>query len=212
FSASYSSFLLAPLPAMLAAKALGKPVILNYRSGQAPDHLSRSAIARWAIARVDRNIVPSQFLVDVFRGFGIKASIIPNIVDLDRFGFRQRSTLRPRIVSTRNFEALYNVACTIRAFRLVQDRWPDAALTLVGGGEQDAELKDLVARLGLRHVEFTGRVPPEQIAGCYASSDIYVQTPNIDNMPTSVLEAFASGLPVVSTEAGGGAGIGTRGG
>jgi glycosyltransferase involved in cell wall biosynthesis len=203
FSASYSSFLLAPLPAMLIAKALGKPVILNYRSGQAPDHLGRSAIARWAIARVDRNIVPSQFLVDVFGRFGIKASIIPNIVDLERFGFRQRSPLRPRIVSTRNFEALYNVACTIRAFRLVQDRWPDAALTLVGGGEQEAALEDLAARLGLRHVEFTGRVPPERIAGYYAASDIYVQTPNIDNMPTSVLEAFASGLPVVSTDAGG---------
>src|SRR5207247_541382 len=40
----------------------------------------------------------------------------------------------PRLLSTRNFDALYNVACTIRAFRLVQDRWPDASLTLVGGG------------------------------------------------------------------------------
>jgi L-malate glycosyltransferase len=203
FSASYSSFLLAPLPAILIAQALGKPVILNYRSGEAPDHLGRSALARWALARVDRNIVPSQFLVDVFETFGIKASIIPNIVDLDRFGFRRRSPLRPRIVSTRNLEPLYNVGCTIRAFRLVQDRWPDAALTLVGGGEQEAELRDLAARLGLRHVEFTGRVPPERIADHYAANDIYVQTPNIDNMPTSVLEAFASGLPVVSTEAGG---------
>jgi glycosyltransferase involved in cell wall biosynthesis len=203
FSASYSSFLLAPLPAIVIAKALGKPVILNYRSGEAPDHLSRSAVARWAIARVDRNIVPSQFLVDVFARFGVTASVVPNIVDLERFGFRHRSPLRPRLVSTRNFDALYNVACTIRAFHLVQDRWPDAALTLVGGGEQDAELKDLVARLGLRNVEFTGRVPPERIADYYAAGDIYVQTPNIDNMPASVLEAFASGLPVVSTEAGG---------
>ena len=40
FSASYASYLLAPLPAMLIGRALGKPVILNYRSGEAPDHLS----------------------------------------------------------------------------------------------------------------------------------------------------------------------------
>jgi glycosyltransferase involved in cell wall biosynthesis len=203
FSASYASYLLAPLPAMLIARALGKPVILNYRSGEAPDHLSRSAIARKTIARVDRNIVPSQFLVDVFATFGIDASIIPNIVDLDRFRYRERVPMRPRIVSTRNFDDLYNVACTIRAFRLVQDRWPDATLTLVGGGAQETELRSLVARLGVRHVEFVGRVSPDRIAGYYAANDIYVQTPNIDNMPTSVLEAFASGLPVVSTEAGG---------
>src|SRR6185436_12886625 len=131
FSASYSSFLLAPLPAILVAKALGKPVVLNYRSGEAPDHLRRSTIARRALASVDKNIVPSRFLVDVFRGFGITAAIIPNIVDLDRFAFRDRDPLRPRIVSTRNFDALYNVATTVRAFALVQQRWPDASLTLV---------------------------------------------------------------------------------
>jgi glycosyltransferase involved in cell wall biosynthesis len=37
----------------------------------------------------------------------------------------------------------------------------------------------------------------------YADADVYLQTPVVDNMPLSVLEAFASGLPVVSTDAGG---------
>jgi glycosyltransferase involved in cell wall biosynthesis len=203
FSASYSSFLLAPLPAILVARALGRPVVLNYRSGQAPDHLRRSPIARKAIASVDRNVVPSSFLLEVFRGFGIDATIVPNIVDLERFRYRERDPLRPLLVSTRNFDALYNVATTIRAFRIVQDRWPEAALTLVGGGPQEASLRALVAELRLRNVTFAGRVKPDEIAGFYAASDIYVQSPDIDNMPTSVLEAFASGLPVVSTCAGG---------
>jgi glycosyltransferase involved in cell wall biosynthesis len=203
FSASYSSFLLAPLPAILVARALGRPVVLNYRSGQAPDHLRRSAIARRTIARVDRNVVPSRFLVDVFRQFGIDATIVPNIVDPGRFRYRERDPLRPRLLSTRNFESLYNVAATIRTFRIVQDRWPDAALTLVGAGPQEAELRALADHLQLRHVTFAGRVKPDEIAGFYAANDIYIQSPDIDNMPTSVLEAFASGLPVVSTEAGG---------
>ncbi len=203
FSASYSSFLLAPLPAILVAKALGRPVVLNYRSGQAPDHLRRSAIARKTIAAVNRNVVPSSFLLDVFRGFGIDATIVPNIVDLERFRYRERDPLRPLLVSTRNFDALYNVATTVRAFRIVQDRWPDAALTLVGGGPQEAGLRALVAELRLRNVTFAGRVKPDLIASFYAASDLYVQSPDIDNMPTSVLEAFASGLPVVSTRAGG---------
>jgi glycosyltransferase involved in cell wall biosynthesis len=203
FSASYASFLLAPLPAMLIAKALGRPVVLNYRSGEAPDHLQRSAVARKSIAQVDLNVVPSRFLVDVFRDFGIDATIIPNIVDPNAFRYRERDPLRPRLVSTRNFDALYDVATTIRAFRLVQDCWPDATLTLVGGGPQERELRALVDQLGLEHVAFAGRVKPDAIAGYYASNDIYIQSPNIDNMPTSVIEAFASGLPVVSTDAGG---------
>jgi glycosyltransferase involved in cell wall biosynthesis len=203
FSASYTSFLLAPLPAILIARALGKPVILNYRSGEAPDHLRHSAIARWALGQVDRNIVPSRFLVDVFREFGLEAGVIPNIVDRQQFAFRERRPLRPRVLSTRNFDGLYNVACTIRAFRTVQDRWPEASLTLVGGGADEPALRALVSELRLQHVTFAGRVPPNQIAGYYAEHDIYLQSPNIDNMPTSIIEAYASGLPVVSTEAGG---------
>jgi glycosyltransferase involved in cell wall biosynthesis len=203
FSASYSSFLLAPLPAIAVARALGRPTVLNYRSGEAPDHLRRSAIARRAIASVTTNIVPSRFLVDVFASFGIPATSIPNVLDLERFRFRERVPLRPHLVSTRNFAALYNVGCTLRAFEIVQKRWPDATLTLVGTGAEEAQLRALAAALRLKHVTFTGAVPPRDIAAHYARADIYVQSPNIDNMPTSVLEAFASGLPVVSTEAGG---------
>src|SRR5262245_9106894 len=128
FSASYFSFLLAPLPAVLIAKLLGKPVVMNYRSGEAPDHLRRSAIARRILRWVERNAVPSRFLEAVFSGFGIQAEVIPNIVDVDRFRFRIRKPLRPHVLSTRNFEPLYNVACTLRAFRIVQDRYPGATL------------------------------------------------------------------------------------
>jgi glycosyltransferase involved in cell wall biosynthesis len=203
FSASYTSFLLAPLPAILFAKALGRPVVVNYRSGEAPDHLRRSSVARWALKRADANAVPSPFLRDVFGGFGIDAVIVPNVVDVARFVYHPRDPLRPRLLSTRNMDALYNVACTIRAFRRIQDRWPDASLTLVGGGREERQLRQMSVDLGLRNVTFTGRVDPEAIHSFYESHDIYVQSPNIDNTPGSVLEAFASGLPVVSTEAGG---------
>ncbi len=203
FSASYSSFLLAPLPAMVVAKWIGRPVVLNYRSGEAADHLARSAIARAAIARAERTIVPSRFLVEVFGAFGLPAVAVPNVVDAERFAFRDRYPLRPRILSTRNFQGLYNVACTLRAFKIVQKSWPNASLTLVGSGPLERSLRALAADLQLERVTFAGAVPPDRIAEYYAAHDIYVQSPNIDNMPTSILEAYASGLPVVSTEAGG---------
>ena len=203
FSASYWSFLLAPLPAVIVARLLGRPVLVNYRSGEAPDHLRRSTIARTTLRAVDRNIVPSRFLQQVFAEHEIPAQIIPNIIDREQFRFRLRDPLRPRLLSTRNFEPLYDVASTLRAFALVQRRYPDATLTLVGAGSEDASLRRLAAELGLRGVTFAGRVAPEDISTYYADADIYVQTPTIDNMPSSILEAFASGLPVVSTEAGG---------
>ena len=204
FSASYSSFLLAPLPAIVVARLLGRPVILNYHSGEAPDHLRRSALARRVMRGwVDLNVVPSVFLRDVLAMFGIRSQIVTNTVDLQRFRYRPRNPLGPRLLSTRNFEPLYNVAATLRAFARIQARHPEATLTLVGAGSQDGSLRALAAELQLRHVTFAGRVPPSEIQRFYADADIYVQTPAIDNMPLSVLEAFASGLPVVSTNVGG---------
>jgi glycosyltransferase involved in cell wall biosynthesis len=203
FSASYSSFLLAPLPAALVARMLGRPVVLNYHSGEAPDHLARSRVARAVLAGVDLNVVPSRFLAGVFRRFGLEAAVVPNTIDLEQFLFRERDPLRPRILSTRNLGYPYNVACTLRAFQLIQRRHADASLTLVGGGADEPALRALAADLGLRNVQFRGRLAPDAIAAAYADHDIYLQSPDIDNMPLSVLEAFASGLPVVSTGVGG---------
>jgi len=203
FSASYWSFLLAPVPAVIVARLVHKPVIINYRSGEAPDHLKRSPVARFALRHVDRNVVPSRFLHCVFAEFGIDTEIIPDIVDLDRFAFRRRDAFQPRLLCTRNFEPLYNVACTLRAFALVQDAYPDATLTLVGSGSQRDALRQLAGTLNVRNVAFIGAVPPTEMWRYYADADIYIQSPDIDNMPASVLEAFASGCVVVSTDAGG---------
>lgn len=204
FSASYSSFLLAPLPAVIVARLLGKAVVLNYHSGEAPDHLRRSAVARRVLRRhVDVNAVPSPFLRDVLASFGISAHVVTNTIDTRTFAYRVRDPLRPRLLSTRNFEPNYNVACTLRAFALVQAAHADASLTLVGSGSLEPALRNLAGQLGLRNVTFAGRVPPSEVHRYYADADIYVQTPAVDNMPLSVLEAFASGLPVVSTNVGG---------
>lgn len=204
FSASYFSFVLAPTPAILIARLYGRKTLLNYRSGEAEDHLSRwHRTAVPTIRLVDEIVVPSGFLVDVFARFGLRARSIPNFVDTSSFRFRGRSPLRPVFLSTRNLEPLYNVGCTLRAFGIVQKSFPDARLTVAGDGSQRAELENLANELGVRDVSFLGPVAPEQMPELYNAADIYLNSPEIDNMPGSIIEAFASGLPVVTTNAGG---------
>jgi L-malate glycosyltransferase len=203
FAAPYTAFLLAPLPALIAARALGRPAVLHYHNGEAPDHLQRSRLALAALRRADRLVVPSRYLVDVFARFGLDAQPVANIIDPERFRFRERDPLGARILSTRNLHDLYNVACTIRAFALVKDRRPDASLTIAGWGPNRSALQKLVAQLKLRDVRFAGQIDHAAITHVYARHDIYVQSPNVDNVPNSIVEAMASGLPVVSTSVGG---------
>jgi glycosyltransferase involved in cell wall biosynthesis len=203
FTPGYFAFLLAPAPAILLAKLLGKKVILNYRDGRAEDHLNKSKLAVRIMRRVDVIVAPSNFLVEVFAKFGLPARSIPNIVDLRRFRFRERIRPKPKFLHNRGLEPLYNAPCTIRAFALVQQRYPEASLTIAHDGPVRKQLEALVADLGLQHVSFVGRVSQEQTPEIYDGADIYVMSPNIDNMPASVLECYAAGLPVISTRVGG---------
>ncbi|HEX8745679.1 MAG TPA: glycosyltransferase family 4 protein [Pyrinomonadaceae bacterium] len=204
FSASYFSFVLAPTPALLVSRLYGKRTVLNYRSGEAEDHLTRwrrTALPTMRLA--DAIVAPSGYLVDVFKHFNLRARSIFNIVETERFRFRRRVPLKPVFFSNRNFEPLYNVACTLRAFALVQKRFADARLVLAGDGSQRAELEALARELHLSNVEFLGRVEPARMHELYDAADIYLNSPDIDNMPGSIIEAYASGLPVVTTNAGG---------
>ncbi|HEX5830915.1 MAG TPA: glycosyltransferase family 4 protein [Gemmatimonadaceae bacterium] len=204
FSASYFSYLLAPLPAMAVARLYGKRTVLNYRSGEAEDHLARWRTAVPTIGRfADAVVVPSGYLVEVFGRFGLAARAVFNFVDPDAIPYRRRPAPRPVFLSNRNLEPLYNVGCTLRAFALVQRELPDASLLVVGDGAERPTLERLAAELGLRHVEFAGRVPPARMGACYDACDVYLNSPNIDNMPGSIIEAYAAGLPVVTTDAGG---------
>ena len=199
FSASYSSFLLAPLPAWFLARARGKKTLINYRSGEARDHLQRSPIARRVLQGADRLVVPSGHLVDVFREFGLAAQVIPNIIDLSQFRFRARGPVRPHLISTRGFHPYYGIDVVVRAFAEVQRTYPEAQLDLVGGGILERSIRDLVRRMGLSNVNFLGVASRQEIGRFYDQADIFVNASNLDNMPVSVIEAFATGTPVVTT-------------
>jgi len=202
FSAANYSFLLSAAPAVLVARLYGKKSIVNYHDGRARQHLAEwrsSCLMRLA----DRIVTPSEYLVDVFAEFGYTAQPIYNVIEADRFRFRVRRPVRPVFLHNRSFEELYNVPCSLKAFGLVQQRYTDARLTLAHDGPLRAQLEQMVAALGLRNVTFVGTLPPSDLPNLYDAADIYFTSPNIDNMPLSLLECYASGVPVVATKAGG---------
>jgi glycosyltransferase involved in cell wall biosynthesis len=199
FSASYWAFALASVPAWLTARMFKRKTVINYRSGEASDHLRRWRTARSVLERTDCVVVPSGYLGEVFKAFGLKTQVVPNFVDLDQFQFRPRQPLRPFMVCPRGFHPYYRVDLVVRAFSQIQKQVRGAQLCLLGRGPAESQIRNLVENLRLDGVEFVGAVPRTEIGSAYDRNDIFINASWVDNMPVSILEAFASGTPVVTT-------------
>ena len=193
-------------PAIHIAAWRGVPVVVNYRGGEAGPFLKRArTTVRRTVARAALLVVPSGFLQAVFAQHGIDAQILPNIVDLARFRPPQGQRVRgAHLVVVRNLEPIYDNATAVRALALLRQTHPAAHLTIAGTGPEAPALRALVTSLGLEAVvRLTGRLDRDEVAALYREADVALNPSTVDNMPNSVLEALASGVPVVSTNVGG---------
>ncbi|MBV9157451.1 MAG: glycosyltransferase family 4 protein [Acidobacteriaceae bacterium] len=203
FSAGLSSYTLWTVPALLLGKLYRKKLIVNYRDGQAEQHITGWRSAKPTLKLADRVVAPSHYLVDVFEKYGIQAQSIFNIVDSAWFKYRERRKLRPIFLANRMLEPHYNVDCILRGFAIVQQRYPEASLTIAHDGYCRPALEKLAHDLKLQNTRFIGQVARQHVPELYDAADIYLTTPNIDCMPGSLLECLASGLPIIATKAGG---------
>lgn len=197
-------------PAIWIAKLRGIPVMVNYRGGEADAFFDNAfSWVKPSLSQVDAIVVPSGFLESVFRKRGFSTSIVPNIIDLSRFSIEtQPSSLQltasPHLIVTRNLERIYDNATALRAFSIIRRVYPRATLTVAGTGPERKALENLAKGLGVSDaVKFTGRVDNERMGSLYRSADVMINPSLADNMPISVLEALASGVPVVTTNVGG---------
>lgn len=187
------------------------PVIVNYRGGEAREYLGASlAWIKPTLDKASALVVPSGFLQEVFNDFGFASSVVPNIIDPDTFypappAEGGPAEARPfTIVITRNLESIYGLDTAIRALALVHEQLPDIRLKIAGSGPQRDELLQLVTSLGLADsVVFLGRLGRPDIVDLYHGADVMLNPSRVDNMPNSVLEAMACGLPVISSNVGG---------
>ena len=183
------------------------PVIIHYHGGLADEFLARGPRhVQASLRRVQVLAVPSAFLQRVFAKHGLSAEIIPNIIDLSRFKAKTPAVAAsaPLLLVARNLEPIYDNATAIRAFARVREQFPAARLIVAGEGPERAALQQLCEQLQIAAaVEFAGRVNNADMPALYQRADLALNASTVDNMPISILEAFASGVPVVSTDAGG---------
>jgi glycosyltransferase involved in cell wall biosynthesis len=203
FSASYWSFLLAPAPALVAARVCGARSVLHYHSGEAADHLANwgTRVHPW-MRLADAIVVPSEYLERVFAEHGYATRMLPNAVDVARFTYRERGAGTERFLSARNLEELYGVDVIIRAFAALRQTNLRATLTIAGDGSQASALKALAATLDVPGITFIGSVDPAEMPRVFDRADVLVNGSRIDNQPVTIVEAFEAGLPVVSTAVG----------
>lgn len=185
-------------------KILNKKIIVTYHGGDAELFFNKyPRFVHFFLTKTDSNIVLSGFLAKIFDKHKIPYIIIPNIIEISNNQFVKRNIINPNFISIRSLREIYNISCVLRAFSIVQKKYPSATLSLLGDGPCRSELEKLAKELNLDNIKFLGKVDNEKIYKYLSQADIFLSSPIIDNQPVSILEAFNAGLLVVSSAVGG---------
>ncbi|TBN03619.1 glycosyltransferase [Hyunsoonleella flava] len=174
--------------------------------GNLPNRLKRSPkFSSQIFKNAHVNIAPSRYLLSFFEKAGYKnISHIPNTIELQNYGFKERKLNDIHLLWVRSFSNLYNPKLAVKILKLLKDDDINASLCMIGP-DNDGSLKTVKAYADSLNldVEFTGKLSKEEWHKKAESFNIFINTSNIDNMPISIVEAMALGLPVVSTNVGG---------
>ena len=151
------------------------------------------------------NISPSLFLMETFRNKGYNnITYVPNSIELVNYNFFLRKEIRPKLLWVRSFAEIYNPMLAIEVLKNLRERGIDASLTMVGpdkdGSMERCKTEALRQQLP---VIFTGKLEKLDWIELSKQHDIFINTTNFDNMPVSLIEAMALGLPIISTNVGG---------
>jgi glycosyltransferase involved in cell wall biosynthesis len=185
---------------------------IHFEDGFGPDEaefqLFRRVVARRFALTRSILVVPSQKLRDLalecWRIPSRRVRYIPNGIDCPRFASANRIQVPagsgPVIGTVASLRPEKNIRRLIGAFAHVRRR-VDCRLVIAGDGTERVQLESLAqSQLPAGSFLFTGQM--NRVEDVYASLDIFALSSDTEQMPTSLMEAMASGLPVVSTDVG----------
>ena len=176
------------------------------RGGDLPNRLKNNPkLCQMVFANAYKNVAPSGYLMQAFENAGFANVVhIPNSIEIDKYEFKSRAELTPKLLWVRAFASIYNPEMAVKVLQQLQEKYPSATLTMVGP-DKDGSLqttKAFAESVGVA-VNFTGQLAKEDWWQLASEHDIFINTTHFDNTPISVMEAMALGLPVVSTNVGG---------
>jgi glycosyltransferase involved in cell wall biosynthesis len=188
-------------------KQFNIPYIPILHGGNLPQRLDKNkTICKYIFQGSFKNVTPSTYLKEEFEKRGYQSELIENNIELEKYEFRLRENIEPKLLYVRSFAKIYNTKMAIRAFEIVKKRYPDAKLTMVGPDRDGSleETKAFTKELGLESdVTFTGGLSKEEWIDLSKGFDIFINPTNFDNLPVSIVEAMALGFVIVSTNVGG---------
>ena len=131
--------------------------------------------------------------------------VLPNVVNLDMFHISEKNNNPCKIIHISCFEdKSKNISGLLESLKIIDNKGIDFQCKLIGEGMDLDLMKDKAKNLQLiNKVSFTGLLQGQALADVLSSGDFLVLSSNYENMPVVILEALASGLPVVSTNVGG---------
>lgn len=133
------------------------------------------------------------------RGVQIKAVILPNSLNPDFIKSRYEGEREKRIVAVGRLDANKNHEMMIRAFSALKDKYPEYTLTIYGEGELHGYLEELAGKLGVSdRVSLPGVIP--DVAARIEKAALFLLTSYSEGVSNALIEALATGLPVISTD------------
>ena len=188
-------------------KLFSIPYIPILHGGDLPKRLTKyPKMSAYLFGDSAANVTPSIYLKEAFDKAGYKTQYIPNNIELEKYPFKKREKIEPRILYVRSFAKIYNTEMAIKVLKSLSETYHDSTLCMVGP-DRDGSLektKALAKELGLEDkVTFTGGLNKEEWIALSADYDIFINTTNFDNLPVSIVEAMALGFPIISTNVGG---------